>query len=261
MKVKKNLRRAKNPPSQESSEFPIVPVMAIFLVFAGLGVFVYWDRKRRTINPNRPQLTSNFTAQQYRSQLQMPAFQASNLDPDGVPTWMNRDTTNPQIDRWLNDPSYWNSESSGGSGSSGQQTNQTQTNQTQTNQTNSGGFYVYYYVASDLPIGPVIKQVLESRISSLPGFDSELTRRSSSVDISRFIEQASQTNSANQIRNILNNPNKKLAIVYLLREGIKISIFDPSGSEIYDNLNYWQDGTRPTSEEANAAFDLARNSI
>lgn len=138
MKVKKNLRRAKNPPSQESSEFPVIPVMAMFLVFAGLGVFVYWDRRRRTINPNRPQLTSNFTAQQYRSQLQGPAFQASNLDPDGTPTWMNRDTSNAQVDRWLNDPSYWDSTSSGGSGSSGQQTNQTQTNQTQTNQQGSG---------------------------------------------------------------------------------------------------------------------------
>lgn len=129
MKVKKNLRRTKNPPSQESSEFPIVPVMAMFIVFAGLGVFVYWDRRRRTINPNRPQLTSNFTPQQYRTQIQAPNFQPSNLDPDGTPTWMNRDTSNAQVDRWLNDPSYWESTNSGGSGSSGQQTNQTQTNQ------------------------------------------------------------------------------------------------------------------------------------
>lgn len=198
MKVKKNLRRTKNPPSQENSEFPIVPVMAMFLVFAGLGVFVYWDRRRRTINPNRPQLTSNFTPQQFRTQLQVPAFQASNLDPDGVPTWMNRDTTNPQIDRWLNDPSYWSSESLGGSGSSGQQTSQTQTNQTQTNQQGSGserksvGFVAILDDSTNVRYRDRLREIKNSVVHSLAAEGNQIitelndTERLNSLFTERF---------------------------------------------------------------------------
>lgn len=238
MKVKKNLRRAKNPPSQEGSKFPIVPVMAMFLVFAGLGVFVYWDRRRRTINPNRPQLTSNFTAQQYRSQLQMPAFQASNLDPDGVPTWMNRDTTNPQIDRWLNDPSYWDSTSSGGSGSSGQQTNQTQTNQTQTTNTDTGpgtGFYAVFFIEPGVSFGETIKNRTKDRLSNMNGFDLSYTNRAESVQAQR--DNPVQTQ--NQIKTILGNPNKKMLFVIITDSGIDLNLIGNNGRLLASGGDLW----------------------
>lgn len=238
MKVKKNLRRAKNPPSQESSEFPIVPVMAMFLVFAGLGVFVYWDRKRRTMPQNRPQLTSNFTPQQYRSQLQMPAFQASNLDPDGVPTWMNRDTTNPQIDRWLNDPSYWNSESSGGSGSSGQQTNQTQTNQTQTTNTDTGpgtGFYAVFYIDPGVNFGETVKNRIKDRLSGMNGFDLSYTNRVESVQVQR--DNPVQTQ--NQIKNLLGNPNKKMLFIIITDSGIDLNLIGNNGRILASGGDLW----------------------
>lgn len=193
MKVKKNLRRTKNPPSQESSEFPIIPVMAMFLVFAGLGVFVYWDRRRRTINPNRPQLTSNFTPQQFRTQIQAPNYQVSNLDPDGVPTWMNRDTSNAQVDRWLNDPSYWDSTSSGGSGSSGQQTNQTQTNQEGSgSERKSVGFVAILDDSANVIYRDRLREIKNSVIHSLAAEGNQIitelndTERLNSIFTQRF---------------------------------------------------------------------------